>query len=190
MRYIADSDGYVKEVSFGADIVCGDATCTLYEGEVPTGYTSLEAWALEEMEKLYRWKIVDGNLTLDGEAVAPTELTGADYVIATGIKGIWTYRKWASGIAECWGSCTQKQSAYAAGLWVIGNKEISAYPFTFTDVPCAIGTVRYVGTGLGYYSYDYGYLDYFSGIVGTVSSIPAGTSLDISVFAHVTGRWK
>lgn len=27
----------------------------------------------------------------------------ADYVIETGTSGIWTYRKWASGIAECWG---------------------------------------------------------------------------------------
>lgn len=29
--------------------------------------------------------------------------TLADYVIAQGTSGIWTYRKWASGISECWG---------------------------------------------------------------------------------------
>ena len=27
----------------------------------------------------------------------------ADYIIEQGTSGIWTYRKWASGIAECWG---------------------------------------------------------------------------------------
>lgn len=27
-----------------------------------------------------------------------------DYVVAQGQQGIWTYRRWASGIAECWGS--------------------------------------------------------------------------------------
>ena len=27
----------------------------------------------------------------------------ADYLVEEGTEGIWTYRKWASGIAECWG---------------------------------------------------------------------------------------
>lgn len=26
-----------------------------------------------------------------------------DYIVEEGTSGIWTYRKWASGIAECWG---------------------------------------------------------------------------------------
>lgn len=26
-----------------------------------------------------------------------------DYIVEQGTSGIWTYRKWASGIAECWG---------------------------------------------------------------------------------------
>lgn len=73
MRYIADSSGYVKQVSFGADIACGDDTCTEYTGSVPSGYASLEDWFMSEVEKLYRWKIVSGNLTLDSAAVAPAE---------------------------------------------------------------------------------------------------------------------
>lgn len=73
MRYIADTDGYVKQVSFGADIACGDQECTEYTGSVPTGYASLEAWFCSEVEKLYRWKIVDGNLALDSAAAAPEE---------------------------------------------------------------------------------------------------------------------
>lgn len=27
----------------------------------------------------------------------------ADYIVEQGTSGIWTYRKWASGVAECWG---------------------------------------------------------------------------------------
>lgn len=84
MRYIADSDGYVKEVSFGADIVCEDQVCTEYTGEVPTGYASLEAWFMEELEKLYRWKIVGGNLTLDSSAVAPREKTPEEILAELG----------------------------------------------------------------------------------------------------------
>lgn len=30
----------------------------------------------------------------------------ADYVVEQGTSGIWTYRKWNSGIAECWGEVT------------------------------------------------------------------------------------
>ena len=28
----------------------------------------------------------------------------ADYIVEQGTSGIWTYRKWNSGIAECWGN--------------------------------------------------------------------------------------
>ena len=73
MRYIANSDGYLQEVSFGADITCGGTDCTEYTGAVPTGYTSLEEWYCQECEKLHRWKIVDGQLTLDANAAAPPE---------------------------------------------------------------------------------------------------------------------
>lgn len=105
MRYIADSDGYVKEVSFGADIVCDGQVCTEYTGAVPTGYASLEAWFMEELEKLYRWKIVDGNLTLDSTAAAPSDKTPeeilasmgvADYIVERGTNNEWEYVKYAN----------------------------------------------------------------------------------------------
>ena len=35
--------------------------------------------------------------------IAELEEKRADYVVEQGTDGIWTYRKWASGIAECWG---------------------------------------------------------------------------------------
>ena len=84
MRYIADSSGYVKEVSFGADIACAGQSCTEYKGGVPAGYASLEAWYCSEVEKLYRWKIVSGNLTLDSSAVAPSERSNRAVASATG----------------------------------------------------------------------------------------------------------
>lgn len=34
----------------------------------------------------------------------------ADYVVDYGTSGIWTYRKWASGIAECWGELSYTES--------------------------------------------------------------------------------
>ncbi len=71
MRYIADSNGYVKEVSFGATIVCEGRGCTEYTGLVPSGYSSLMDWFTRECETLYRWQIVGGNLTLAATAPEP-----------------------------------------------------------------------------------------------------------------------
>lgn len=35
----------------------------------------------------------------------------ADYVVEQGTSGIWTYRKWNSGVAECWGVETSSSSS-------------------------------------------------------------------------------
>ena len=73
MRYITDSNGYLKDVSFGAAISCGEDNCVEYTGAVPSGYASLDDWFSKECEKLYSWKIVDGNLEYDSSAVEPDE---------------------------------------------------------------------------------------------------------------------
>lgn len=44
----------------------------------------------------------------------PTPSTLADYVVEQGTDGIWTYRKWNSGIAECWGQTSVASRQYAA----------------------------------------------------------------------------
>lgn len=50
-------------------------------------------------------KAVNGIL---GSAVAGTDYATppADYIVQRGTSGIWTYRKWNSGDAECWGTVT------------------------------------------------------------------------------------
>lgn len=71
MRYIVNANNYITTISFGCYIECQDDGCTEYKGSVPAGYDSLEDWYATEVEKLYRWKIVNGQLTLDSSAVAP-----------------------------------------------------------------------------------------------------------------------
>lgn len=73
MRYITNYDDHVVTVSFGGNVECEHGACTEYEGSVPTGYTSLEAWYAEESEKLHRWKVVDGQLTRNDEAAEPPQ---------------------------------------------------------------------------------------------------------------------
>ena len=43
----------------------------------------------------------------------PMELTGnTDYITEQGTSGIWTYRKWHSGIVECWADTTLSPTSY------------------------------------------------------------------------------
>lgn len=73
MRYIVNAQNYVVAVSFGSEVVYNDCACTEYTGKVPSGYSTLEDWHESEGDKLWRWKIVSGSLTLDSTATAPEE---------------------------------------------------------------------------------------------------------------------
>lgn len=68
----------------------------------------------------------------------------SDYVVEEGTSGIWTYIKWNSGKAECWG--TKSLSSTLSTAW--GNSYISSkmarqsYPFTFAARPIEQVTIR------------------------------------------------
>ena len=52
----------------------------------------------------------------------PAELLadlGADYIVEQGKSGVWTYRKWASGVAECWGQ--PSKSVASSGTFLGAN---------------------------------------------------------------------
>lgn len=61
----------------------------------------------------------------------------ADFIVEQGTSGIWTYRKWASGIAECWGAKSVTTAiSTAMGSIYRNSSEIAKinYPFTFTTI--------------------------------------------------------
>ena len=49
----------------------------------------------------------------------------ADYIVSQGTSGIWTFRKWASGVAECWGA--------VSGTWNGDSLGVN-YPFAFASI--------------------------------------------------------
>ena len=81
MRYIVNENNYVTAVIFGAEVLYNDCTCTEYTGGVPSGWKTLDDWYFDEGDKLWRWQIVDGDLTLDESAVAPEEHSWTGIVI-------------------------------------------------------------------------------------------------------------
>lgn len=58
----------------------------------------------------------------------------ADYIIEQGISGIWTYRRWASGIAECRGIYAQENVAIKTP-WGVGLYESTGYS---VDLPSGL----------------------------------------------------
>lgn len=64
--------------------------------------------------------------------------TLADFVVEYGTSDIWTYRKWNSGMSECWGSISKNVTSWSAwgGLYE-GNQNFQAtYPSgLFLDTP-------------------------------------------------------
>ena len=72
------------------------------------------------------------------EAIAQSEGRIADYVVETGADEIWTWQKWASGKAECWGVSKLSVSANgwngSGSTYYINGSE--AFPAgLFTDAP-------------------------------------------------------
>lgn len=77
----------------------------------------------------------------------------ADYIVSQGTSGIWTYRKWASGVAECW----LESELTLTGSTPVANMNGSAYlsyvdvdlPFTFKTQPRGVAN-GVLGTGTGF----------------------------------------
>ena len=72
-----------------------------------------------------------------------------DVVIEQGINGIWTYRKWKSGIAECWGTRiieNVKVDKTWGSLYYAEPPESIQYPLTFINKP--IETVMMSSDGM------------------------------------------
>ncbi|MEA4964869.1 MAG: DUF859 family phage minor structural protein [Oscillospiraceae bacterium] len=76
------------------------------------------------------------------ESVWPLKIQGNmlnDFVVETGGNAYWSWRKWASGVAECWRvrscgnvSCTVPWGVFYESTSAYGP---DAYPFAFTAVP-------------------------------------------------------
>lgn len=80
----------------------------------------------------------------------PTGGGGADYVTEQGTTGKWTWRKWASGIAEMWATFDTDELEMASQTWgslytaswmgLAANKAARQYPFAFTANPIVSAT--------------------------------------------------
>lgn len=120
-------------------------------------------------------------LDADGAAI--------DRIVEAGTSGIWRWRKWRSGFAECWGAQTYTGNASAAwgGLYAL---ECAApdYPIAFTDWPnVQRGVVCNTAAGCWLSAYGTG----TAANCGPFALLrPTAMQVSASVKFYVTGHWK
>lgn len=111
-----------------------------------------------------------------------------DYIVDYGTSEFWTYRKWNSGVAECWGIWTGTLSNYGTVLGGYGYYTSVNFP---TGLFSAIPIVTYSAA-----------MEYNFALTGTIT--PAITtsgcnvylvsngsgSRTVSFYIRVIGKWK
>lgn len=69
-----------------------------------------------------------------------------DYIVESGTNGIWTYQKWKSGVAKCWGNYSFKTSVLEPLEFGCKSIAIStSYPFEFKYTPTEVATIQSSG---------------------------------------------
>lgn len=118
------------------------------------------------------------------------DLGYGDYVLEQGTSGIWTYRKWASGVAECWLDSELTLTGSTPVAYMNGSAYLTHatfdLPVTFKTQPRGVAD-GVLGSGLGFANvqYESGY----SKIVVYVTGNQNDAAITIRSMI-VTGRWK
>ena len=110
----------------------------------------------------------------------------ADYVVAQGTSGIWTYRKWNSGIAECWTTSTLNTTGTFLANIMGGHGFYVNYNFPsglFSSKPVISGNGR-TGTGGGFVFCSGSSTDVTAYVIGNQDE----NNLTLEIFAK--GKWK
>lgn len=108
-------------------------------------------------------------------------------VVETGTSGIWTYRKWSDGTAECWGTWSGSLTNYGTSFGGYAFYTTVNFPTgLFTDMP----VVAYSGT------VDSGFALTGTILAGTKDSVncyaisSVGYTQPVNFYLICKGRWK
>lgn len=112
----------------------------------------------------------------------------ADYIVEQGTSGIWTYRKWASGIAECWGKTEVESYTYAANG---GSKAVVEYVPSglFISNPIMVETRGYIATNVRTIT-GFSYCDTSYAQAYLINNDTSAKTQGGGVYWNIRGRWK
>ena len=116
--------------------------------------------------------------------------TIADYIVETGTSDIWTYRKWASGIAECWGLWTTT-SAFPnlyGGAYESANSLKKNLPSgLFIEVVPLFSGAASTSNGAWLENSRADTTEVSTYVLNIVKQT---SPINVSIYAKVIGRWK
>lgn len=113
-----------------------------------------------------------------------------DFVVEQSTIGVWTYRKWASGVAECWAKITQ--TVTPGDAWA-GTLNLAPYvitvttPIEFTGIDC-VNASAYVGSGHTITTYVSAMPPNNISILAL--SVYLTVQQECKAYVYVMGRWK
>ena len=112
----------------------------------------------------------------------------ADYLVEEGTEGIWTYRKWASGIAECWGQQTYPSATFTqAYSFYYRQLGTTNYPSgLFIEPPTLQITIGHNSIATGGTGYGSNTKDGFA----AVAIAQIDVARDVIAFYTARGLWK
>ena len=142
-----------------------------------TGQDITRIWGL-----IPKWDVISDN-TEESSSLLMT-----DYIVSQGVEGNWTWRKWNSGVAECWGSFTIESATYAA------NNGYKQFNYTFpTNLFNAQPTVFAQGAIVGKGQSGVGFCTANNATTGQLYILNHDTSSATNTAwanIRVYGRWK
>ena len=120
-----------------------------------------------------------------------------DYIVEQGVSGIWSYRKWNSGIAECWGHLF-KESIYIGSpllsqiCYYAAIDDKVAFPFSFVENPVLTHAHASRSGNMSFMSMEQQSVSRTNlpAIYIHKFAVEASTEYNITIDFHVTGRWK
>ena len=131
--------------------------------------------------------IQDELIRVGGAGTSPV----ADYVIEQGTSGVWFYRKWNSGIAECWcavdDTVTYEGAVFEGYLYYTG---IYTYPFNFISAPTVSYNATFTNSHLAIIGDEGTFGTTGFGRVRILSNIEGLQGAGVLVRIHAIGRWK
>lgn len=121
----------------------------------------------------------------------------ADWIVEQGRDDIWLYRKWASGLAECWGSRYQEVTDFEQqGNLYVSTQSVGpeSYPVRFVERPFEIASVKSsdipIIAGIASRENTQGMSGSYFAAVGEEVNGDGGLITVITVDFYVAGLWK
>lgn len=131
------------------------------------------------------------------EELIPKE---TDYVIESGSNSQWTWQKWNSGIAECWGNFTASgtNKVWVSPMYLLNGAYIGPinYPITFIEKPIETANVIYCKNACWLYKDSDNANDNQVSTTHSGQYVPVKVNpfnngtLSVTASIHVKGKWK